>query len=273
MADRAEKIAALSALAFLFDLAEMAARKNAPPHLPQSAGEIHRINEAWLAGREPPWQDSDPFYRSMYWNEAVTAAQNRVLACRPLPCRDSWVDSWLSIQTAPQFEFVEGCNRPHKIKNVERMDRAPLRKAIRQILATKLKLQAGDESMGQTAEAEIGLRDNAPPAHNPESPPAPADDSEQFPPNEWVDPSPPNNRYGFGGRKLLWELWKALVKAFPRRLTPDDFPDHVPTWKDTGVTGENLKQALSDLRQFWKGCDRQDLADRIDNKGGSVGLR
>jgi hypothetical protein len=95
---------------------------------------------------------------------------------------------------------------------------------------------------------------------------------DEFPPMEWVDPEPPHKRYKFGRRKLLWELWRALRKA-RRRLTPDDLGEHVPTWKDKGLSGENVKQALSQLRNFWVGKDRSDLANRIDNAGGSVALR
>src|ERR1700728_4074630 len=158
MADRTEKIGALDALASLFAEAEVSARNNVPPRLYLTAREIRRINEAWLAGREPPWEDRDPLNQSIRWNDAVSAARKRVLGSRPLPCPGHWLDSWLSIATNPQLEFVEGSVRPRKLKSVERMDRAPLRKAIRQVLATKLKLEAGDETIGQTANATASER-------------------------------------------------------------------------------------------------------------------
>lgn len=97
------------------------------------------------------------------------------------------------------------------------------------------------------------------------------DDMGEFPPGEWVDPKT-KRRYQFGRRLLLWEIWRALRIA-RRRLIISDFVDRVPKWKDATLTSENVKQALSSLRKFWKSKKRPDLANSIDNSGGSAGLR
>jgi hypothetical protein len=91
----------------------------------------------------------------------------------------------------------------------------------------------------------------------------------EFPPMEWIEPKT-DNRYSFGSRKVLWQVWRALRTA-RQGIALEDWSAKVEAWRDSLPDSGTVKQALYELRKFWIEKGRVDLAKRIQTKGAATG--
>jgi hypothetical protein len=96
------------------------------------------------------------------------------------------------------------------------------------------------------------------------------EEAKAFPPLAFVDQKT-GESYTFGGRRLLWELWKALFSA-RRRLNFSELPNSVESWNDSVLEDGTVRGAAKELRALWKKHNRPDFAKRITCKASTIGL-
>jgi hypothetical protein len=70
---------------------------------------------------------------------------------------------------------------------------------------------------------------------------------------------------------VLWGLWK-VISARPRRFTRDELRDRVLRWRDSLIGDDTIDRTVKELRAFWRGNGRADIADNITTLGGAVGF-
>jgi hypothetical protein len=93
-----------------------------------------------------------------------------------------------------------------------------------------------------------------------------SDEDPRFPPMQFVDEQ---GQYDFGGKRLLWEIFRALYLA-RKRLNGDELVGRVDYWEGAMPSYDTQKQAINALRCFWRDEGRADLAERIKRDGGLI---